>query len=46
VAVASLSAIAQLLSIAIYPWLGLAIFSLDMLVIYGLVVHGGRTEKL
>ncbi len=44
VAVASLSAIAQLLSIAAYPWLAVAIFALDMLVIYGLLVHGGQAD--
>jgi hypothetical protein len=42
VAAASLGAIVQLLSIAAYPWLAVAIFATEILVIYGLVVHGGR----
>jgi hypothetical protein len=45
VAVASLNAIAQLMFIAAYPWSSLAIFSLDVLVIYGLVTYGGRTQR-
>ena len=44
VALASLNAIAQLLFIASDPWLSLAIFSMDMLVIYGLVSHGKAIE--
>jgi hypothetical protein len=42
VAVAGLNAIAQLLFISAYPWLSLAVFTLDVLVIYGLIAHGGR----
>lgn len=42
VGVASLNAIAQLLFISAYPWLSLAVFTLDVLVIYGLIAHGGR----
>jgi hypothetical protein len=42
VAAASIGAIAQILSIAAYPWLAVAIFATEILVIYGLVVHGGR----
>jgi hypothetical protein len=38
---ASLNALAQLLMIQAYPNLSLAMFSLDILVIYGLVVYGG-----
>jgi len=41
---ASLNAIAQLLWISTYPFLALALFSLDILVIYGLVAYGGRVE--
>jgi hypothetical protein len=26
------------------PFLGLALFALDVLIVYGLVVHGGRRE--
>lgn len=39
---ASLNAIAQMLFISAYPWWSLAILALDILVIYGLAVHGGR----
>src|SRR3954468_16320570 len=42
VLLAGLNAIAQLLSISSYPFLALALFSLDILVIYGLVSYGGR----
>jgi hypothetical protein len=41
---ASLNAIAQLLWIESAPFLALALFSLDLLVIYGLVSYGGRLE--
>jgi hypothetical protein len=43
--IASLNAIAQLLFIAGNPWLSLALFSLDILVIYGLICYGGRMEE-
>ncbi len=39
------NAFAQLLMIQAYPFWSLALFSLDILVIYGLVVHGGRTYR-
>jgi hypothetical protein len=39
---ASLNALAQLFFISAFPLWSLAIFSLDILVIYGLVVYGGR----
>jgi len=42
VAMASLNVIAQLLFISAYPWLSLAVFAIDVLVIYGLIAHGGR----
>lgn len=42
VLIVSLNAIAQLLFIPSYPLLALAIFTLDVLVLYGLVAHGGR----
>jgi hypothetical protein len=38
---ASLSAIAALLSIPAYPFWSLAIFAIDVLVIYGLAAYGG-----
>jgi hypothetical protein len=40
--IASLNAIAQMLFITAYPWWSLAILAIDILVIYGLAVHGGR----
>jgi len=42
--IASLNAVAQLLFIAGNPWLSLALFTLDILVIYGLITYGGRLE--
>jgi hypothetical protein len=38
----ALNGIAQMLSIAAYPWWSLALFALDMLALYGLVAHGVR----
>ncbi|MEY2532530.1 MAG: hypothetical protein QOF29_440 [bacterium] len=40
--IVSLNAIAQLLFIPAYPFWALSIFTLDLLVLYGLSVHGGR----
>jgi hypothetical protein len=45
VVIAGLNAIAQLIFIQTYPWLALAIFTLDILVIYGLIAYGGRLEE-
>jgi hypothetical protein len=45
VAVASLNAIAQLMFIKAQPFGSLAIFAIDMLVIYGLIAYGGRLES-
>jgi hypothetical protein len=42
---ASLNAVAQLLAIPSYPLLSLALFSLDVLVIFGLIVYAGRTTR-
>jgi len=42
VAIASLNAIAQLMFIPAYPFWSLAVFALDILIIYGLVAYGGR----
>jgi hypothetical protein len=36
------NAVVQLLVIPAYPFLALALFAVDILVIYGLVAHGGR----
>ena len=44
VAIASLNAIAQMFFIPAYPLLSLTLFTLDILVIYGLVVYGGRSR--
>ena len=37
--------VAQMLLIQAYPFWSLALLSLDILVIYGLVVYGGRTYR-
>jgi hypothetical protein len=42
---ASLNALAQLFFISAYPLWSLAIFSLDILIIYGLVVYGGHVGR-
>jgi len=42
---ASLNAIAQLLFLPSYPLLSLAIFAIDLLVIYGLVSYGGKPQE-
>ncbi len=41
IVVASLNAIAALMSISAYPFWSLAVFTLDILVIYGLAAYGG-----
>jgi hypothetical protein len=41
---ASFSAIAALLSIPAYPFWSLAIFALDILIIYGLAAYGGQRQ--
>jgi hypothetical protein len=46
VAVAMLNAIAQLLFIPAYPFWSLTMFTLDILVIYGLVAYGARTGEM
>jgi hypothetical protein len=42
VAVASINAIGQLYYISAYPFWSLAMFTVDLLIIYGLVAYGGR----
>jgi hypothetical protein len=37
-------AIVQLLFMPAYPFASLAIFAIDILIVYGLVAHGGRQE--
>lgn len=43
---AGLNAIAQLLMLPAYPFLSLALFAVDILIIYGLAVHGGPQDEL
>jgi hypothetical protein len=43
VAVAALNGIAQLLFIQAYPFWSLTLFTIDILVIYGLIAHGKRS---
>ncbi|HWI71089.1 MAG TPA: hypothetical protein VNT55_03970 [Baekduia sp.] len=40
---AGLNAIVQMLTISGYPFLSLALFAIDVLIIYGLLAHGRRT---
>jgi uncharacterized membrane protein HdeD (DUF308 family) len=42
VATAALNGIAQLLFIPSYPLLSVTLFAVDVLIIYGLIAHGGR----
>jgi hypothetical protein len=42
---ASGNAVAQLLMLPAYPLWSLAIFTLDILIVYGLIVYGGRLEQ-
>lgn len=42
---AALNALAQMLMIQAYPFWSLALLSLDVVVIYGLVVYGGRSYR-
>lgn len=42
IVIVSVNAIAQLLFIPSYPFWALAIFTLDVLVLYGLAAYGGR----
>jgi hypothetical protein len=44
VAVAAVNGIAQLLFMPAYPFWSLALFTLDILVIYGLIAHGKRSS--
>jgi hypothetical protein len=42
---AGVNAIIQLLFLPSYPWASLAVFSIDILVIYGLVAYGGHRSR-
>jgi len=46
IAVAGLSAIGALMSLPAYPFWSLAIFAVDILVIYGLAAYGGQHRAL
>jgi hypothetical protein len=46
IGVAGLSAISALMSIPAYPFWSLAIFAVDVLVIYGLATYGGQHRAL
>lgn len=41
IATASVNAIGQLMFIPAYPWWGMAMFAVDVLIIYGLAAYGG-----
>lgn len=43
--IAIVSATSQLLFITVFPWWSLAIMAIDVLVIYGLVVHGAAAAE-
>jgi hypothetical protein len=45
ISAAGLNAIGQLMFIPVYPFWGLAMFSVDMLIIYALAVYGGGRLK-
>jgi len=45
IAFACLNAIAQLLMLPAYPLLSIALFGVDVLIVYGLAVHGGKVEE-
>jgi hypothetical protein len=42
---ASLNALAQLLMMPAFPLWSLALFTVDLLIIYGLIVYGGRIQE-
>jgi hypothetical protein len=46
IAVAGLSSIGALMSLPAYPFWSLAIFAVDILVIYGLAAYGGQDRAL
>jgi hypothetical protein len=46
IAVAGLNAIGQLLFVPVYPWWALAMFTLDILIIYGLAVYAGARMRV
>ena len=46
IATATLSAIGALLSIPAYPFWSLAIFAVDIIIIYGLAAYGGSQRSM
>jgi hypothetical protein len=42
---AGINAIAQLLFLPSYPFLSLALFAIDIVVIHALITNGGRRER-
>jgi len=46
IAMAAASAIAALLSIPAYPFWSLAIFAIDIMIIYGLAAYGGQRNPV
>jgi hypothetical protein len=42
IAVAGVNAIGQMALVPVYPWWALAIFAVDVFIIYGLAVYGGK----
>ncbi len=46
IGVASVNAIAALLSIPAYPFWSLAVFAIDILIIYGLAIYGGSRRTV
>jgi hypothetical protein len=44
VGIAALNAVVQLLTLPAYPWWAAMLFSLDILIIYGLIAHGARRD--
>ena len=44
VGIVAVNAVIQLLILPAYPWWGAMLFSLDVLVIYGLIAHGARKD--
>jgi hypothetical protein len=45
VAAAALNGVAQLLMVQAYPVLSLTVFALDIIIMHGLLVYGGRTYR-
>jgi hypothetical protein len=43
---AGLNAIGQLLFVPVYPWWAIAMFTLDVLIIYGLTVYAGKRLRV